>query len=685
MADADVEGHLRALLDIESVGIIRLSLAGRIIEANDAFLAMGGYTCEDLQGGVLTRQALTPPEWMESSERAVAEVQATGQSAPYEKEYFRKDGSRWCGLIAGKMLPDGTVLKIVLDITRRKETEQTLAAEVKAMRRLNEVSRQVVNGAGLQPVLDAIVEATVELDSADFGSIHLYDRETCRLRLAAQRGFSPALLDRFAEMEPREDSAACGTALATRERVVIEDVEREPAFPLNREIGRAIGYRGLQSTPLVRPSGETLGTLSTHYRRPHRPTELDLRLIDVYARLASDAIARVRAETALRESQVQLARELDGARQLQRISSEMLIEHHPEALYENILGAMMAIMKSEGASMQILQPETGVLKLLAWRGFHPDAAAFWDCVDANSASTCGEALKTGRRILVTDVESCAFMAGTKDLDAYRMSNLRAVQSTPLRSRTGRALGMISAHWRQPHEPTTDEFSRFDVLTRQAADLIERADTEAVLRDSESHARFLLAELQHRVRNTLAVVRSIARQTAEGSETVDDFAMHLDGRLAAVARVQSALTRDPAAGIDLSSLVADELLSCATLEGDRLTLSETDIRLQSKAGEMVGLAIHELAVNAVKHGALSNATGRVTVAWRLVDEGRDRRLRIEWKETGVSVVSTAPRRSGFGTELLTQLLPYQLGGTTALTFQPGGLEWAIELPSKWVLA
>lgn len=670
------------MLEIETVGVIRLSLEGRIIEANEAFLRMGDYDREDLRAGRLTIQSLTPPEWMESSGRAIAEIRATGESAPYEKEYFRKDGSRWCGLFAAKMLPDRTVLKIVLDITRRKAAEKALATELKAMRRLHALSRQLVNGAGLQPVLDAILMATIELHRADFGSIQLCDQATGSLSIATQRGVPPALQAPFAALAADKHSA-CGTALANRRRVVIEDVEQAPGFR-DHEAGRAVGYRAAQCTPLVSASGEVLGVLCTHHREPHRPTRLDLKLADVHARLASDAIARVRAESALRQSQVQLARELDGARQLQRISSEMLVEQQPEGLYQQLLGAMMALMSSDGASMQILQADTGFLKLLAWRGFHPDAAAFWDCVDASSASSCAEALRTGRRILVTDTEACDFLAGTKDLEAYRLSNLRAVQSTPLRSRTGRALGMCSTHWTRPHEPTADEFSRFDVLVRQAADLIERAETEAVLRESEGHARLLLAELQHRVRNMLAVIRAISRQTAESSETVDDYAMHLDGRLDAIARVQNALTRDPGAGLDLSSLVAEELLACALSDSERFTLSDAEIRLQPKAAEILGLAIHELAVNAVKYGALSSRTGRVGVTWSLADGEGGRRLRIEWTETGVPVVSAAPRRSGFGTELLTQLLPYQLGGTTALTFKPGGLACAIELPAKWVL-
>jgi PAS domain S-box-containing protein len=193
---------------------------------------------------------------------------------------------------------------------------------------------------------------------------------------------------------------------------------------------------------------------------------------------------RDRAERDLRESEARLAQELEGARQLQQVSLEMHC-NRPELLYQKILDAAVAVMRSQAASMQILEPDTGILKLLASRGFHPDAVAFWDRVDCSSASTCGEALKTARRILVSDTETCAFMTGTKDLAAYRLSNLRAVQSTPLRSRNGSAIGMVSTHWREPHEPSKDDFSRFDVLARQAADLIERGQTEAALRESEA--------------------------------------------------------------------------------------------------------------------------------------------------------------------------------------------------------
>ena len=97
--------------------------------------------------------------------------------------------------------------------------------------------------------------------------------------------------------------------------------------------------------------------------------------------------------------------------------------------------------------MQVRLPERGELRLLAWTGFHPDSAAFWEWVRLDAASTCGAALGLVERVVVRDVETCGFMAGTKDLAAYRRSSIRAVQSTPLvsppRTPTGHDLDALA--------------------------------------------------------------------------------------------------------------------------------------------------------------------------------------------------------------------------------------------------
>lgn len=118
--------RFRAVLAIETVGAIYFDMEGKLTDANDAFLRMSGYTRADLEAGELSWHALTPPEHLDASELAFAELRAHGVTTPYEKEYIRKDGSRWWGLFAATLLPDQTGFEFVLDITDRKKTEATL-------------------------------------------------------------------------------------------------------------------------------------------------------------------------------------------------------------------------------------------------------------------------------------------------------------------------------------------------------------------------------------------------------------------------------------------------------------------------------------------------------------------------------------------------------------------------------
>jgi PAS domain S-box-containing protein len=167
-----------------------------------------------------------------------------------------------------------------------------------------------------------------------------------------------------------------------------------------------------------------------------------------------------------------------------------------ESLHYSIIGAAMSLMSSDMASMQLFDPERKQLRLLAWKGFHPLSAIFWELVDFDSASTCGLALSTGCRVVVPDIETCEFMAGTADLDECRRSNIRAVQSTPLLSRFGQLVGMISTHWRRPHQPAERDLQRLDVVARQAADLIERGRAEAALGESNDQLLWLASVIEN---------------------------------------------------------------------------------------------------------------------------------------------------------------------------------------------
>lgn len=167
----------------------------------------------------------------------------------------------------------------------------------------------------------------------------------------------------------------------------------------------------------------------------------------------------------------------------QRVSALLKrLEESPSPLYERIVDDAVHIMHSDFASLQMLFPERGTggeLRLLSFRGFNPEAAKFWEWVSAEGKSTCGVALLTGERAVAPEIATCEYMADSEDQRTYLQTGIHACQTTPLVANSGKFVGMISTHWRTPHVPSETDFRLFDILAKQAADLIE-------------HRRFLLA-------------------------------------------------------------------------------------------------------------------------------------------------------------------------------------------------
>jgi PAS domain S-box-containing protein len=198
---------------------------------------------------------------------------------------------------------------------------------------------------------------------------------------------------------------------------------------------------------------------------------------NMVASIFQDISERMNAEEALRKSEERLAADLADTKLLQTISSQLIQEDNLETIYQELLQAATAVMHSQMASLQILFPETDALLLLASKGFDEESVAAWKWIRKGAATSCRIALEGRKRVVVPDIETCDFLTGTKDLEAYRSVGIRAIQSTPLVTRSGTIVGMISTHWLDVHEPTERELNLIDVLARQAADLLERKQRE----------------------------------------------------------------------------------------------------------------------------------------------------------------------------------------------------------------
>lgn len=190
------------------------------------------------------------------------------------------------------------------------------------------------------------------------------------------------------------------------------------------------------------------------------------------------------------------------------------------------------------------------------------------------------------------------------------------------------------------------------------------------------ARLQRAGTDNRIRNVLAVIRSVGTRSAERASSMDDFLMHFEGRVDAIGRSQIAACRPD--GISFEHLLRDELLAQTIQDGANVSLDGIDVTLTPEQAEALGLSIHELAVNALKFGALSGPGGALAVRWWVESAAGVLALNVDWRESNAPQ-PPRPGRIGFGRTYLEQALPFQLKAEVVLNFTPGGLRCQISVP------
>lgn len=288
-----------------------------------------------------------------------------------------------------------------------------------------------------------------------------------------------------------------------------------------------------------------------------------------------------------------------------------------------------------------------------------------------------EQLREGRPVDVADVATDPRIDDRTRADLLA-GGTRSMLAIPLR-RSGLELLHLGVQHHEPRSWSAGDVQLLSDVADRTFTAAERTKSEILLRREKRRQETLLAELQHRVRNTLAVIRSIVRRTGATSANFEEFQQHLDGRLGAFARTQAYVTRDPEGGVDLELIIRDELLAHAAGDDEHMLIGGPRVRLNARQAETIGLAVHELASNAVKHGALASAGDHIEVSWSLVGEGSPQMLHFSWRERVTGRTIEPPGRSGFGTELLDRVLSYELDARTSIQFLPDGLSYVAEIP------
>ncbi|WP_354284285.1 HWE histidine kinase domain-containing protein [Sphingomonas sp. PvP056] len=196
--------------------------------------------------------------------------------------------------------------------------------------------------------------------------------------------------------------------------------------------------------------------------------------------------------------------------------------------------------------------------------------------------------------------------------------------------------------------------------------------------AEEHRTILARELTHRVKNTLATVGAVVSQTLRDAASLADARVTVAGRIASLGAAHELLVRDEVDGAVIGDIVERVLAPFVDRNGKRIVVGGPSIRLSPEVTLALSMALHELATNAIKYGALSNADGSVDVRWALQGSDGDRHFRFAWVEHGGPCV-TAPTRTGFGSRMIERVLSRHVRGEAKLSYLPAGVRFEIEAP------
>jgi PAS domain S-box-containing protein len=392
------------------------------------------------------------------------------------------------------------------------------------------------------------------------------------------------------------------------------------------------GIGALAFIPLM-ANGVLVGKFMAYYDAPHRFTDAEVDLAVTIARQLGFSLERARAETALRQS---AERARARAAELQAIMDAMPA---PIWIARDAAGE---VIHGNRASHELLglRPEANA-SLSAQEAERP--TNFQVCAEGRVLSP--EELPVQRAARGEEIRNCEvelrFADGTS---RYLLGN-----ATPLGDAAGAPCGAVATF--------------VDITERKRA---------------EMQRDLLMAELSHRVKNTLATVISIAHQSFSRGRASDEARHSFDGRIRALAQTHTRLAETNWSGASMEAMLLDELAPYRHEDGANFRVAGPRVTLSPRHAVVFGMAFHELATNAAKYGAFSVKEGLVEVSWDIVGPGEQ--LYISWVESGGPAVSQ-PDRTGFGRLLLERVLASDLGGTVELDFAETGLRCTIILPLR----
>lgn len=262
-------------------------------------------------------------------------------------------------------------------------------------------------------------------------------------------------------------------------------------------------------------------------------------------------------------------------------------------------------------------------------------------------------------------------------DAYRPTFVKSLVMTPVRMED--PVAAIGAYWADEHVPAPEIIKKLQVIARATASALESGRLHDSLVDSRQHGTFLLQELDHRVKNTLAIVQSISRQTLRSTPTPEAFAETFENRILALSQAHELLTRRAWGRAELHEILDKALAPFSPDLAERFDIIGPALTFSAETSVSVHMTLHELAVNAAKHGALSTPEGRVVIRWTVDEAASPPMLTLTWREIDGPAIDGKPAHRGFGSQMIERGLARDLGGKASLDFTPQGVVYTLRAP------
>ncbi|KKC26380.1 HWE histidine kinase domain-containing protein [Sphingomonas sp. SRS2] len=460
--------------------------------------------------------------------------------------------------------------------------------------------------------------------------------------------------------------------------------------PVHIEYLSNMGVRASLSISVV-CEGRLWGLIACHHYSPLRPTLEQRTAAELFGRMFSMMLeSREREETAAYE---QRSRAITD-RLMAVVAQDADLLHNPEWIGETIGAAIpsdgVGVYLDGRLSLSGMAPDEAQFRALVLdlsRGaasqivttdrlsrLHPPAAAYAE----RAAGMIAIPISRSPRdyVILFRSEKVRSVRWAGDPDKAMEEDASGVRLSPRKSFEA---------WRELVQGVSESFTSAE---RRVAEAVRTSLLEVVLllaegRESDqarAHERqdLLIAELNHRVRNVLSLVRSLISRTGATAQSHQEFAETLEGRVQALARAHDQLTVKRWGPAEIEPLVRAEASAYLADNGDRVRLSGPNVALDPTAFNTLSLVLHELITNCAKYGALSDS-GHVDLRWGVDVDGA---LLITWRETGGPPVR-APSRKGFGTTIIERSIPYDLGGRARASYKLSGFEAEFTIPAKYI--